>query len=184
MGLSARGDGSQSQEHQEAGGVLGIDPGLGASGFGVLDENGVAGFGVITTAAGEPLAERLLRLGAELDRVVRRYRPGACALETLFFKGGGARSVILSAQCRGVILYTLARRGVPVTEVTPATVKLSVTGSGRASKTQVNYMVRQVLGLDERVPEHAADALAAAYCLKKRVQGFRDAPSAPGPLSR
>ena len=138
----------------------------------MLDENGVAGFGVISSAVGEPLGERLLRLGTELDRVVRRYRPEACALESLFFKGGGARSVILSAQCRGVILYTLARRGVAVTEVTPATIKLSVTGSGRASKTQMNYMVRQVLGLDERVPEHAADALAAAYCLRKRRRGF------------
>jgi crossover junction endodeoxyribonuclease RuvC len=134
----------------------------------VLEDNRPLDFGVISTAAGEPVGRRLLRLGQELEQVVRRHRPAACALESLFFKGGGARSVILSAQCRGVILYTLARRGVPVTEVTPATVKLSVTGSGRASKTQMNYMVRQLLGLDERVPEHAADALAAAWCLARR----------------
>ncbi|MFO7674910.1 MAG: crossover junction endodeoxyribonuclease RuvC [bacterium] len=149
--------------------ILGIDPGLGASGYGVLEDERVVEFGVITTAAGEPVGDRLLRLGRELERVVRRHQPEACALESLFFKGGGARSVILSAQCRGVILYTLARRGVPVTEVTPATVKLATTGSGRASKTQMNYMVRSVLGLDDRVPEHAADALAAALCLARRL---------------
>lgn len=80
-----------------------------------------------------------------------------------------------------MILYTLARRGVAVTEVTPATVKLSVTGSGRASKPQMNYMVRQVLNLDGRVPEHAADALAAAYCLQKRRRGFPAA--SPGRLA-
>ncbi|MFO7639266.1 MAG: crossover junction endodeoxyribonuclease RuvC [bacterium] len=161
--------------------VIGIDPGLGATGYGVIEGERVVEFGVIATDTRESVAERLLVLGRELDLVVRRLQPAACALETLFFKGGGARSVILSAQCRGVILYTLARRAVPVTEVTPATVKLAATGSGRASKPQMVFMVRKVLGLDDRVPEHAADALAAAYCLSKRSRGF---PGAGGQVSR
>lgn len=153
--------------------MLGIDPGLSASGYGVLDGEQVVEFGVIRTDSASPVGERLFKLGRELDRVLRKHRPAACALETLFFKGGGARSVILSAQCRGVILYALARRGIPVTEVSPATVKLAATGSGRASKTQMNYMVRQLLGLDSGVPEHAADALAAAWCVARRCGGLK-----------
>jgi crossover junction endodeoxyribonuclease RuvC len=125
--------------------------------------------GVIKTEAGTPVAERLRLLGNELERVVRRHRPEQCAVESLFFKGGGARSVILSAQCRGVIMYVMARKNVPVVEVTPATIKLATTGSGRASKQQMNFMVRRLLRLDDRVPEHAADALAAAWCLARRL---------------
>lgn len=70
-----------------------------------------------------------------------------------------------------MLLYVLARKRVPVEEITPATIKLATTGSGRASKQQMNYMVKQMLGLDDRVPEHAADALAAAHCLLRRLQG-------------
>lgn len=100
---------------------------------------------------------------------MRRHRPDVCAMEAMFFKGGGARSVILAAQARGALLSVLGRRGVTVSEFTPATVKLAVTGSGRASKSQLNYMIRAILKLDGRVPEHAADALAAAWCLARRT---------------
>lgn len=148
--------------------ILGIDPGLSASGYGVIENNRVVDFGVISTDAGVPVQERLRKLGNGFEQVVRRNEPGLCAIETLFFKARGAKSVILSAQSRGAILYVLARRGIPVHEVTPATIKLATTGSGRASKQQMNYMVRQLLGLDDKVPEHAADALAAAYCLARR----------------
>lgn len=149
--------------------ILGIDPGLSATGYGIVEGRESAGHGVLTTRAGLPLQERLRSLAESLDRVVRRFRPTACAIESLFFKEGGARSVILSAQARGVLLYTLSRRGLPVTELTPATIKLAVTGSGRASKAQVNYMIKALLRLRDGVPEHAADALAAAYCLSRRT---------------
>ena len=136
-------------------------------------------FGVIVTDNKQAVAERLADLGSRLERVFRRNRPDHCAIESLFFKGGGARSVLLSAEARGVILGTFGRKGVPVREVTPATVKLSVTGSGRASKQQLNYMIKKLLRLDDRVPEHAADALAAAYCLAGRV-GVRGQGSGAG----
>lgn len=136
-----------------------------------MEDSRIIDYGVVKTTAGTPVPERLRLLGNELERLLRRHRPERCAIESLFFKGGGARSVILSAQCRGVILYVMARKGVPVAEVTPATIKLSATGSGRASKQQVNFMVRRLLGLDDRVPEHAADALAAAWCLGRRLTG-------------
>ncbi len=149
--------------------ILGIDPGLSAAGFGVIVDSTVLGFGVIQTDAAQSVSERLLFLSAELERVIKKFRPGSCAIESLFFKGGGARSVILSAQSRGVILLALARRRIPVFELTPATVKLALTGSGRASKQQLNYMVRRLLKIDTRIPEHAADALAVAFCLQRRM---------------
>uniref|UniRef100_A0A7C4GD33 Crossover junction endodeoxyribonuclease RuvC n=1 Tax=candidate division WOR-3 bacterium TaxID=2052148 RepID=A0A7C4GD33_UNCW3 len=149
--------------------VLGIDPGLSASGYGIVEGRVAVGFGVIVTRAGFPPEERLRELADGLDRVVRRFRPDVCAMEAMFFKGGGARSVILAAQSRGALLSVLGRRGVRVTELTPATVKLAVTGSGRASKSQLGYMIRALLRLDGRVPEHAADALAAAWCLARRM---------------
>jgi crossover junction endodeoxyribonuclease RuvC len=149
--------------------ILGIDPGLGATGYGIIDRGVAAEFGLITTDTHQTLPERLRSLGEGLEEVVRRTLPTQCALETLFFKSVGARSVIRSAEARGAIVYILGRNRIPVVELTPATIKLAVTGSGRASKHQMNYMVRKLLSLDDRVSEHAADALAAAYCLGRRV---------------
>ncbi len=149
--------------------ILGIDPGLSATGYGIIENSRATEFGLITTETGESMPERLRSLGEGLEQVVRRNRPGLCALETLFFKAKGARSVIRSAEARGTIIYVLGRNRIPVTELTPATIKLALTGSGRASKHQMNYMVKRLLKLGDRVSEHAADALAAAYCLSRRV---------------
>ncbi len=188
--MPAAGRNNQARERprpsvtDNAGGrILGIDPGLSASGFGVVEGTTVIEFGTVVTRPDEPVPHRLARLAAELEAVVRRLRPDRCAVETLFFKGGGARSVILSAEARGVILCTLARLAVAVEEVTPASIKLALTGSGRASKQQVNYMTRQLLGLDGKVSEHAADALAAALCVARRRLRFdRTTLTPPSPL--
>jgi len=149
--------------------ILGIDPGLGATGYGIIEDGDATEFGLITTDTRQAISERLRSLGEGMEEVVRRTRPTQCALETLFFKSVGARSVIRSAEARGTIIYVLGRNRIPVTELTPATIKLALTGSGRASKHQMNYMVKRLLSLGERVSEHAADALAAAYCLNRRL---------------
>ncbi len=148
--------------------ILGVDPGLSATGYGILEEQKPVSYGVIVTPCSLCLPERLLLLTNSLSAVIKKFRPEWCAIESLFFKGSGARSVILSAHARGALLDMLARRGVPVCELAPAAIKLTVTGNGRAAKYQVNYMIRSVLGLNSRVPEHAADALAAAYCLARK----------------
>jgi crossover junction endodeoxyribonuclease RuvC len=114
------------------------------------------------------MGTRLKRIADKLAEVIAENRPERCAMETLFFKTVGARSVSMSAQCRGVLLHVLAEHDIPVEELTPATIKLAVTGSGRASKKQMNYMIRQMLGLTDDIQEHAADALAAAFCLTRR----------------
>lgn len=149
--------------------ILGIDPGLGATGYGIVEDGEATEFGLITTDSRQSIATRLRSLGEGVEEVVRRTRPTHCALETLFFKSVGARSVIRSAEARGTIIYAMGRNRIPVSELTPATIKLALTGSGRASKHQMNYMVKRLLSLDERVSEHAADALAAAYCLSRRL---------------
>jgi crossover junction endodeoxyribonuclease RuvC len=125
---------------------------------------------VVSTDSNQPLGLRLGRLADRLTEVIDETHPQLCGMETLFFRTVGARSVILSAQCRGVLLYVLAGRGVPVEEITPASIKFAITGSGKASKRQMNYMIRQLLGLDDDVQEHAADALAAAFCLAGRTK--------------
>ena len=148
--------------------VLGIDPGLAVTGYGVLRDGRYVAHGTISSSPGEPLSERIALIGGQFDRLLRRYKPDACAVETLFFKAVGARSVILAAQLRGGLLYIMGRRRVPVTEITPATIKLKLTGNGRASKSQMQYMARVLLGLRGPIPDHAADALATAYCAAKQ----------------
>jgi crossover junction endodeoxyribonuclease RuvC len=150
--------------------ILGIDPGLSATGYGVLVQGRPVEYGTIATDARADITDRLRDLGCGLEEVVRRNHPEQCAIESLFFKKVGARSVIRSAEARGAILHVLGCLSVPVTELTPATIKLAVTGSGRASKQQMNYMVRALLGLGAKVTEHAADAMAAAYCLNLRLR--------------
>ena len=150
--------------------ILGIDPGLATTGFGVLQDGRTIDYGQISTSPETPVPERIEHIVNRLDRLVRRHRPSACVMETLFFKAVGARSVILTAQVRGGLFYLMARRGVPIHEFTPATLKLVLTGNGRAAKRQMQYMVRALLRIPEKIPDHAADALAAAYCLAKKIK--------------
>lgn len=148
--------------------ILGIDPGLSSTGYGFLTDGRCVRFGVLKTNTNQPIGQRIKTLVAELDRIIAKEKPQVCAIETLFFKVmGGARSVILSAQLRGAILYRLACRAIPIEEITPAQVKMTLTGNGRASKSQMQFMIKSILGIKRKIPEDAADALAVAYCLAK-----------------
>ncbi len=154
--------------------ILGIDPGLSATGYGFLVNGHYNGFGVIKTTPRQALAQRIELIVTELDKIIQQEKPQACAVETLFFKVmGGARSVILSAHLRGALFYLFAQHSIPIEEITPAKVKLTLTGNGRASKQQMQFMVRSILGIKEKVPEDAADALAVAYCLNKNLTSKR-----------
>jgi crossover junction endodeoxyribonuclease RuvC len=109
-------------------------------------------------------AERLHRLYRQLDDVVERLQPTACAVEAPFH-GASARSSLQLAHARGVILAVLAGRGLDVAEYTPAEVKKAVTGNGRAEKLQVGRMVQSVLGSrTQREPSDVTDALAVGLC--------------------
>jgi crossover junction endodeoxyribonuclease RuvC len=148
--------------------VLGIDPGLANTGYGVVERRGMRfaalDGGVVTTRAGLPLEQRLATIFAEVDALLERHRPEAVALEDLFF-GANARSAFAVGQARGVVMLAAGRRGVPCASYTPQQVKQAVCGTGRAAKEQVARMVCTLLRLpDDPLPDHATDALAVGVC--------------------
>ncbi len=148
--------------------VLGIDPGLANTGWGVIETRGslarARAYGCIHTEADEPLHERLGRICNELSEAIGRYEPASVAIEDIFF-GQNTRSAILTAHARGAALVACSQCGVEVASYTPMQIKQAVVGTGAADKHQVTYMVRNVLALDhDPKPDHCADALAAAVC--------------------
>jgi crossover junction endodeoxyribonuclease RuvC len=148
--------------------VLGIDPGTASTGYGVVESAGsrlsVLAAGVIETHAGTPLERRLAEIHGHVEDLLERYRPGAVAIEELYF-GANVRTAFAVGQARGVVLLAAGERGVPSRSYTPQQVKDAVCGHGRASKEQVGRMVARLLGLaGVPSPDHAADALAVAIC--------------------
>ena len=148
--------------------ILGIDPGLANTGWGVVEQSGprnrCVAYGCITTRADEQLAQRLSAIHDGIVSVIERYAPGECAVESVFF-GSNAKSAFATGQARGVALLATAASRIPLAEYSPVQIKSAVVGSGTADKQQMQYMVRAILGLDhEPHPDHCADALAAAIC--------------------
>lgn len=146
---------------------LGIDPGTATVGYGLVRENRdgslqAVDFGVITTPPHIPMWERLRTIYDQVTRLIELHKPDHAGVEELFF-ARNVTTAITVAQGRGVILLALASAGVPITEYKPNTVKQSISGYGGAKKTQVQEMVRLLLGLDSiPYPDDAADALAVA----------------------
>jgi crossover junction endodeoxyribonuclease RuvC len=148
--------------------VLGIDPGLANTGYGLVARRGgrfvALDGGVVRTSAGVPLERRLATLYAEVEALLDRHRPDAVALEDLYF-GQNARSAFAVGQARGVVLLAAGRQGIPCSSYTPQQVKQAVCGTGRAGKDQVARMVCTLLALpDDPLPDHATDALAVGVC--------------------
>jgi crossover junction endodeoxyribonuclease RuvC len=148
--------------------VMGIDPGVANTGFGVVRVAGgkmtAVDGGVIQAPPDRPLEARLARIHAELEKLIAWHQPAAVALEDLYY-GRNVRSATAVGQARGVAMLAAAQREIPCFDYTPQAVKMSVCGSGAAAKDQVQQMVGTLLGLP-RPPEsdHAADALAVAIC--------------------
>ena len=148
--------------------ILGIDPGLAHTGWGVVETRGslarARAYGCIASTADEPIDMRLGRIFREISDVISKYGPTDLAIEKIFF-GQNAQSAIPTAQARGAAIAACAASGLTVGEYTPMEIKQAVVGTGSADKAQVTYMVRHVLALDhDPKPDHAADALAAAVC--------------------
>ena len=149
--------------------VIGIDPGTATTGYGLVSENpdgslAAIDYGVILTAAGLPMPQRLLELYQRLSEILLLHRPDSGAVEKLFF-ARNVTTAISVGQGRGVCLLALAEAGLPVAEYTPMEVKQAVAGYGGADKSQVQHMVRALLSLAELPhPDDAADALAIAIC--------------------
>lgn len=148
--------------------ILGIDPGLAHTGWGVVEARGslcrARAYGCVATKASEPIDSRLGRIYDEVHHVIERFGPTELAIENVYF-GENTKSAIATAQARGVAIVACAKAGLSVGEYTPMQIKQAVVGTGAADKRQVMYMVKNVLALDhEPHPDHAADALAAAVC--------------------
>jgi crossover junction endodeoxyribonuclease RuvC len=148
--------------------VLGIDPGLANTGFGVVARRGTRFValdgGVVQTRKGLAIEQRLAILFEEIDALLERHAPAAVALEDLFF-GQNASTAFAVGQARGVVMLAAGRRGIPCSSYTPQQVKQAVCGNGRAAKDQVSRMVCALLGLpDDPLPDHATDALAVGVC--------------------
>ena len=148
--------------------ILGIDPGYAIVGWGVIDFCGnnyrPVAFGAITTDAGTDFNKRLEIIYDNLCSIIAQFKPAAISIEKLYFQTN-AKTAILVAQARGVILLAAQKCGVPVFEYTPLQVKTSVTGYGKAKKPQVMEMTRRLLHLKEvPKPDDTADALAIALC--------------------
>jgi crossover junction endodeoxyribonuclease RuvC len=146
--------------------ILGIDPGTGILGFGVIDiQKGkpvLVDAGVIRTPAHEDDVVRLQTIYDELTDIITQTQPTHMAVEKLFF----ARNVTTAmtvAQARGVVLLCGSQNSLEIAEYTPLQIKMAITGYGRADKKQIQEMVRIHLGLTEvPKPDDCADALAAA----------------------
>jgi len=148
--------------------IMGVDPGTAITGYGLVDFKGnrfsPVEYNCIRTPAKMNLADRLLILYRELEKVIEKYRPDRFAVEKLFFNTN-ARTALAVGQARGVVLLLGAMAGLQVYEYTPLEVKQAVVGYGRAEKGQVQYMVKAILCLPEvPKPDDVADALAVAIC--------------------
>ena len=147
--------------------ILGIDPGIGICGFGLIETSSRASakaldYGAVTTKVDAPLPERLKELYDSLQEVLEQTKPEVVAVEKLFFSKNITTGIAV-AEARGVILLASEQKGLPVYEYTPNEIKKSLTGYGAATKAQIQEMVRVHLGLEQKPkPDDAADALAVA----------------------
>jgi crossover junction endodeoxyribonuclease RuvC len=168
--------------------VIGIDPGLAATGFGVVASGApsrapsartaecravgglvAVGAGVISTHAQASAESRLAEIHAEVEALLLEHRPDAMALEELYF-GQNARTAFAVGQGRAAAMLAAGQRGVPCASYTPQQVKAAVCGSGAARKEQVSRMVATLLGTrGQQLPDHASDALAVAICHANRA---------------
>jgi crossover junction endodeoxyribonuclease RuvC len=151
--------------------ILGIDPGLQRTGYGVIEAPGGAApphlveAGVIRTDPAAPLPQRLAEIEAGLAAVLAEFRPDAAAVEQLYSHYAHPRTAILMGHARGVALLAAARAGVPVTSYGATKIKKALVGSGHASKGQVQRAIQSAFRLRAAPePPDVADALAAALC--------------------
>lgn len=146
--------------------VLGIDPGLASTGWGVIDFKAnryrLVKYGVVETGADEPHGQRLTAIYNRIVAVIEEFQPDECGMETLYF-AKNATSAMAVAEARGIVTLALTQHCIPLFEYTPNTIKQSVSGSIKADKKIVQDYVKLILGLEVTPkPDHAADALAAA----------------------
>jgi crossover junction endodeoxyribonuclease RuvC len=153
--------------------ILGIDPGLTTSGFGIIEVSGrivqCLDFGCVRSQKLPNLAEKLNMIYNELNGIIEKHEPGYCAIESIFYHEN-VNTAIIMGHARGVAMLAAERANIEVFEYTPREIKMSVTGSGAASKEQIQAMVQNLLKLKTPPrPFDASDALAVAICHHHRM---------------
>jgi len=148
--------------------ILGLDPGIRCTGYGIIDVQGreptLVDYGTITPPPTASMGERLSTLYDDLTQLIDMSKPDECAIESTFY-GINVKSALTLGQARGVALLCAAHHQLPTVEYAPRKVKLATTGNGRAAKEQVRYMVQRILSIDHLPqPIDASDALAVALC--------------------
>jgi crossover junction endodeoxyribonuclease RuvC len=156
--------------------ILGIDPGLGRMGYGVIEETRegyrAIDFGCLTTSTRLPKSQRLLSLDQNLKKLFHRYKPHVVAVEEMVFVQNVTTGLAV-AEARGVVLLAAAGAGLPVVDFLPTAIKMATVGYGRAEKKQVQIMVAKILGLKRRpTSDDAADALAVALTAAATLSSF------------
>jgi crossover junction endodeoxyribonuclease RuvC len=148
--------------------VVGLDPGLAATGYGVVKLSGrdihCLGYGCVVTRSEEDTSVRLKRIYEEITGVLDQWSPQLVVLEEVFIKAAAPSSALSLGQVRGVLILAASQHGCQVTGITPREIKAAITGSGAADKYQIQQGLRRLLGLEQPIkPDHAADALGLAY---------------------
>lgn len=148
--------------------ILGIDPGLANTGYGVIDHDGQRSVlltsGCVVTSPSVPLPQRLQQIYDELVLIIEKYHPEVACVEQLFFSVN-VKSAMAVGEGRGVAILATAKAKLPLAEYTPQQIKQAVTGHGAAKKGQIERMVKVLLNLEQMpATNHAADALAVAIC--------------------
>lgn len=148
--------------------VLGIDPGLATTGFGIVQENSnhlnVVHYGVISTPPHYAISERLNKLYTELMSLMDKYDTDYVAIEKLFFNTN-LKTVMSVSEAKGVIMLAVSQHHKKLFEYTPLEAKKALLGAGRATKREVQYAVKNILNMDDLPrPDDAADGIAIALC--------------------
>ncbi len=149
--------------------ILGIDPGLRVTGYGVVDYHplrpALIDGGIIRLTEKLPIPDRLVELERELEELIEEHRPAVCAIEQLYSHYNHPRTAILMAHARGVIILVARRKGISVEQFAANRIKQSLTGHGHAAKTQMQRAVMALFKLPQPPePADVADALAIALC--------------------
>lgn len=147
--------------------VLGIDPGLASTGYGVIEDNKslrLIRAGVIKTDRKIPHSLRLLFLYNELCKLIKEFSPSSCGIEEVFFFKN-AKTIVTIGEVRGICILSCAKQNIAVYNYTPLQIKQAITGFGRATKAQIQEMTKRLLGLSTSIkPDDAADGVACAIC--------------------
>jgi len=148
--------------------ILGIDPGIADTGYGIIKQDGSklvsVEYGSIKTLKNLELSDRIHILYKELGKIIDKHKPQLISIEQLFFCNN-SKTALVVGQARGVVLLKAAQEGIAIKEYTPLQVKQAVCGYGKAEKSQIQKIVKLILGLKELPkPDDAADALAIAIC--------------------